>query len=137
MDVDADIVDGLRQAAKRNGAAHVEAVLAPEDDPTLPDGSVDLAFVCNVYHHIEARDGYFKALRRDLAPGGRVAIIEMSDRAPFRWLGPPGHWTAPEALKSEMQEAGFRLVARHDFLPFQNFFLFESAGSPAQSGESR
>ncbi len=128
VDIDAGIVNGLRAAALQRGVGNVEAVLARADDPQLPDGSVDLALVCNVYHHIEARQDYFRALRRDLAPGGRVAIIEMTGRLPLRWLGPPGHWTSADTLRREMEEAGYRLVTRDDFLPLQNFFLFESAG---------
>lgn len=128
VDIDAEIVSSLRSAAEQQGAANVEAVLARVDDPLLPDGSVDLAFVCNVYHHIEARQDYFRALRRDLAPGGRVAIVEMTDRVPLRWLGPHGHWTSVDTLRREMEEAGYRLVVLDDFLPLQNFFLFESKG---------
>ncbi len=129
VEIDADLVNGLRSAADQRGLSNVEAILAPVDDPGLPDGSIDLALLCNVYHHIEARQDYMRALRSDLAPGGRVAIIEMTGLAPIRWLAPPGHWTSLEDVQREMQEAGYRMVEHHDFLPFQSFTLFESDDS--------
>jgi hypothetical protein len=34
---------------------------------------------------------------------------------------------SPEQVLREWEPAGFRLVARHEFLPTQHFFVFEKA----------
>ena len=126
VDVEADIVDGLRASVTSRGYDNVEAVLGDYDDPGLPDGEIDLVFLCNVYHHIDDRATYFSDLRRDLAPGARVAIIDIGGAPPLRWLSPPGHSTDLDTLVDEMAAAGYDVAARFDFLPLQNFVVFEA-----------
>jgi len=125
VDVEADVVDGLRASVTSRGYDNVEAVLGEYDDPGLPDGAIDLVFLCNVYHHIDDRATYFSDLRRDLAPGARVAIIDIGGAAPLRWLSPPGHSTDLDTLVDEMAAAGYDVAASFDFLPAQNFVVFE------------
>jgi hypothetical protein len=57
-----------------------------------------------------------------------VAIIDFKMDSPE---GPPKEFRlTPEKLKSEMDEAGYKLIARHDFLPRQQFLIFGvAAGS--------
>ena len=85
---------------------------------------VDLVFLCNAYHHIEERAGYFRRLRNDLAEGGRVAIVDMKRTPLVRLLTPPGHWTSLETMRREMEAAGYRMDASFDFLPVQGFAVF-------------
>ena len=126
VEVDVEVVEGLHASVAARGYNNVEVVLADYDDPGLPDGGIDAVFLCNVYHHIDDRVEYFSALRRDLAPGGRVAIVELSDTPPLRWLSPPGHSTDLDTLVAEMAAAGYDVEARFDFLPMQNFVVFEA-----------
>jgi len=129
VDVEADIVDGLRASVTSRGYDNVEAVLGDYDDPGLPDGEIDVVFLCNVYHHIDDRVSYFSDLRRNLAPGARVAIIDIGigGAAPLRWLSPPGHSTDVDTLVDEMAAAGYDVAASFDFLPLQNFVVFGAA----------
>lgn len=127
VDVEADIVDGLRARVTSRGYDNVEAVLGDYDDPGLPNGEIDLVFLCNVYHHIDNRATYFSDLRRDLAPGARVAIIDIGAEPPLRWLSPPDHSTDLETLVDEMAAAGYVVAGSFDFLPLQNFVVFERA----------
>lgn len=127
VDVEADIVDGLRARVTSRGYDNVEAVLGDYDDPGLPDREIDLVFLCNVYHHIDDRATYFSDLRRDLAPGARVAIIDIGAEPPLRWLSPPDHSTDLETLVDEMAAAGYVVAGSFDFLPLQNFVVFERA----------
>ncbi len=125
VDVDADVVDGLHESVASRGYDNIEVVLAEYDDPGLPDGEIDVVFLCNVYHHIDNRVTYFSDLRRDLAPGARVVIIDIGGAAPLRWLSPPGHSTDLDTLVDEMTSAGYDIAASFDFLPLQNFVVFE------------
>lgn len=128
VDVEADIVDGLRASVTSRDYDNVEAVLGGYDDSGLPDGEIDLVFLCNVYHHIDDRATYFSDLRRDLAPGARVAIIDIGGKPPLRWLSPPGHSTDLDTLVEEMAAAGYAVAASFDFLPLQSFVVFEPEG---------
>jgi ubiquinone/menaquinone biosynthesis C-methylase UbiE len=104
----------------------VQVVSGQPDDPGLPDASVDVVLIVNTYHHIEDREAYFRGLRRDLRPGGRVAIVD-GDPELGGILGlflPKGHTMPREQVKEEMGSAGYRHAESHDFLPLQVFEVY-------------
>jgi len=126
VDVDPDMTGFLERRARQDGRANVEVILAPYDDPRIPEPGVDLLFTCNTYHHLEARSDYFHNAARYLRPGARVAVIEYKRHGWLqRWFG---HFTEAEAIRSEMQAAGYRLVESFDYLERQSFQVFELAG---------
>lgn len=124
VDVDDEPVAALEASVASRGYDNVEVIRGEIDDPGLPDGKMDVVFLCDVYHHIDDRVRYFSNLRRDLAPGARFAIVEVGGRVPLRWLSPPGHSTPIETLIEEMSAAGYEVVAEFDFLPVHNFLVF-------------
>lgn len=123
-DIEPSMVAYLKQRAAKEGLKNVVPVLASADTPNLPE-PVDLVLFVDTYHHIGARETYFRRLAKSLKPGGRIAIIDFRPDAPE---GPPKEFRfTPEQLIAEMQTAGFTLSARHDFLPRQNFLVFQPA----------
>lgn len=124
IDVDQKVIAKLEAAVEERGYRNIEVILAEAGDPLLPDGSIDLAFVCNVYHHIDDQPAYFDRLRADLRPGGRLAIVEMGEALALRLLTPPGHWTARATLREELTRAHYRPSQSWDFLPVQHFEIF-------------
>jgi len=122
-DIDADINELLRERLAEEGVENVEIVLARPDDPLLPDGEIDLVFSSDTYHHMQDRPAYFRRLRADLAPDGRVAILEFDgSRGWFVRLFE--HYTEKDQLVREMAEAGYRVEREHDFLDRQAFVVF-------------
>src|SRR5262245_49566628 len=119
VDVDDDMIDYLTQRTRARGAANVAVVRGEFEDPKLPDGEIDLLFTCNTYHHIADRPAYFRRVLTDLAPNGRVAIVEYDGRG--GWFPRTfGHFTQADEIAGEMQEAGYKLIASHDILPRQS-----------------
>jgi hypothetical protein len=59
----------------------------------------------------------------DLAPSGRVAIVEYDERA-GGFASAFGHFTPADEIAREMREAGFERIANHEFLPRQSFQIF-------------
>lgn len=124
VDLEPAMVRHLAERAKKEGLANLVPVQAAPGSPRLP-AKVDLALLVDVYHHIDARERYFAALRKSLKPGGRVAIVDFRLDAPE---GPPAAARiAPERVKAEMAKAGYVLVAEHGFLPRQYFLVFRAA----------
>lgn len=120
-DIGADMVRFLNERAAKEKLANLSSHLAAEADPRLP-APVDLVLLVDTYHHIARRTAYFASLRKQLKPGGRVAIIDFRLDAPS---GPPReHRIAPERVRSEMEKAGYRLVESYEFLPNQYFLVF-------------
>ena len=85
---------------------------------------MDVALIVDTYHHIDDRIAYFSRLKSSLRPGGRLAIVDFKMDAPE---GPPPERRIPaEKVKDEVEQAGYALVARHDFLPRQYFLVFQA-----------
>lgn len=122
VDVDPDMTALLGRKAQEEGSGNIDVVLAKPDDALLPPGSVDLILTVNTYHHLPERVRYFANLRKALRPQGRIAIIDFDRRAWFEGLW--SHATAPEQIKREMEEAGYRVSEEFDFLDRQCFIVF-------------
>jgi len=123
-DIEPSMVEYLRDRAAKEGLKNVVAVQAAADTPNLPE-PVDVVLIVDTYHHIGNREIYFRKLAKSLKPGGRVAIIDFKPDSP---QGPPKEFRFPvEKFKAEMSKAGYRLSAQHEFLPRQNFLIFEVA----------
>lgn len=123
VDVDAEMNERLRERLADEGISNVEIVLGEYADPKLPDGSIDLVFTSNTFHHIQDRPDYFRNLKKDLAPGGRVAIVDYDGRKGL-FVRVVGHYTEKEEQLRDMQEAGYRVVADHDLLDRQSFVIY-------------
>ncbi len=126
VDVDAEMNEYLRTRLAEAGIGNVELVLGRFEDPLLPDGGVDLVVTVDTYHHIEERPTYFRNLRQDLAPGGRVAVIDYDGRRGW-FVRLMGHYTPREELLREMSEAGYEVTEEHDFIDRQSFVIFKPA----------
>ena len=118
VDVDEDMVAYLKERAAADEVGNVEVIHAKLDDPLLPDGRMDLVFTSNTYHHIEQRSHYFVRLRTDLAPKGRVAILDHNDQHWFPRMF--GHATPKQTIVDEMTAAGYRLVDDFDVVKRQH-----------------
>ena len=120
VDINADLL----QFTARHAPGNVQTVLAAPDDAKLPDASVDVAFFCDVIHHIGGRPEYLRRLARALRPGGRVVIIDFYKK-PLP-VGPPVEVKlTAEEVTAELRAAGFRLARQFDFLPYQYFLVFK------------
>jgi cyclopropane fatty-acyl-phospholipid synthase-like methyltransferase len=115
------MVSYLDKRAAREGLKNIVAIKASADSPNLPE-PVDLILIVDTYHHIGNREAYFRRLATSLKPGGRIAIIDFKPDSPD---GPGKEFRfTPEQIEAEMSAAGYKLAARYDFLPRQNFLVF-------------
>ena len=123
VDISPDMILHMNRRIRDAGIANVTTVLAPPDDPLLPDSSLDYVFICDTWHHIEKQDQYLAKLKKMLKPGGQLVMIDFQKRdLP---VGPPlGMKIAREDLVRQMEEAGFQLSKEHTFLPYQYFLVF-------------
>jgi arsenite methyltransferase len=119
VDINADLLEHVVDTAKEAGISNIKTIHASEDDPNLPR-SVDLIFICDTLHYIYFPDQYVTKLRSYVNPGGRVAIINF-----FRNWPPMSNRFKREQLESWMRQAGFELVAAHDFLEDRYFLIYQ------------
>lgn len=127
VEVDPEVVPDLEETISDQKLENVKVVLGEYEDPKLPDGEVDVILLVNSYHHIEDREEYFRSLQQDLAPGGRVAVIEPNEdlSGVLSLFLDEGHTSRAPEVRAEMVEAGYRNAASHEVLPVQVFEVFE------------
>jgi ubiquinone/menaquinone biosynthesis C-methylase UbiE len=123
LDVDASMVRYMKEDAKKLGLNNYEARVVKTDDPELDKDSVNIVFLCNTYHHIDNRVTYFSKVAESLKHGGRLVIVDFY-RKELPYGPPPHHKLAKEVVIRELEEAGYRLIRAHDFLPYQYFLEF-------------
>jgi len=124
IDTNPKFLEFIRNSAKEKGLNNVETILVTEDNLTLPERSLDLVFMRNVYHHLSNRVEYSRKLRDLLKPEGRVAIIEYRRSGIFSFRRIFGHYVPKQIIVEEMNEAGYRLKEDFNFLPEQSFTIF-------------
>lgn len=101
-DIEASMVDYMKQRAARENITNLRAQLTPPDDPQL--ANVDRILVVDVWHHLGDRKAYAKKLAAALAPGGFIAIVDFKLDAK---QGPPlKHRLPPEAIIEDLRAAG-------------------------------
>jgi arsenite methyltransferase len=123
VDVSPEMILHLNRRIRATGTMNVISVLAPPDDPLLPDASLDRVFICNTWHHIEKQTEYLALLKKMLKPGGQITMIDFHKR-PLP-VGPPLEMKiAREDLIRQMEQAGFQLEREPVFLPYQYFLIF-------------
>lgn len=122
VDIEPKMVEYLGKRAMTEQLKNVTPVMAGAANPNLPK-PVDLVLIVDTFHHLPNRVAYFRDVRKSLTASGRVAIIDFKKDSPE---GPPVEFRfTADQIESEMKEAGFRLDAKHDFLPRQNFLIFK------------
>lgn len=118
-DTDGDMRSRIDARAARKGYPNIVTVDPGDGAPRLP-GPVDLVLIVNAFHHLpDDRVTYFADLAGALRLDGRVAVIEAEPR----WYL-FGHATPPDRIRATLTEAGYTVVAEHDFLPRQSFATF-------------
>ncbi len=76
VDVQPQMVAMLEAVAKRPGLGNVIPVLGAAEDVRLPEGSLDLAIMVDVYHELEFPYEVLRSLVRAMKPGGRIVFVE-------------------------------------------------------------
>lgn len=77
VDIVPEFLELIRTRAREQHLTNVETVLCSEDSVRLPPASVDLAFVCDTYHHFEYPSSTLRSIHRALKPGGQLVVIDF------------------------------------------------------------
>jgi ubiquinone/menaquinone biosynthesis C-methylase UbiE len=123
VDIAPDFVASIMETARARGLTNVEGVVNDPRDVHLPEASVDLAFLCDTYHHLEYPRSMLESIRRALKPGAQLVVVDFR-RVPGRsspWV--MGHVRAGRAqVIREIEAAGFEPVEDRELLR-TNYFL--------------
>lgn len=122
-DIQPEMLSMLREAAADKGITNVIPVLSTDTATGLPDGVIDLALMVDVYHELSQPERFLDALKQSLKPEGRLVLVEFRGEDPSVPIKEEHKMTAAQAIR-ELDAAGFLLIERHDFLPWQHILIF-------------
>ena len=126
VDIEPKMIERVQDHVTKRELHNVEPLLSREDDPGLPEGVVDTVLIVNTYHHFNYRPVYVSKLKRALAPGGRIVIIDFVPKSrDERGFGPRLEMQlSRRTVDAELATSGFYPAAVHSFLPEQYFVEF-------------
>ena len=123
VDIQDEMIDMLKQKKAQIKDSVVEVVKSSVKSLNLPDNSVDLAIMVDVYHELEYPQEMLQALKKALKPTGKILLIEYRGEDPTVPIKPL-HKTTVAQLSKEFNANGFKLSYKGDFLPIQHFLLY-------------
>jgi SAM-dependent methyltransferase len=124
VDIQQEMLRMLESRAKDAEIANVKPILGGVADPHLPAGKVDLILCVDVYHEFSHPEQMLAAMKKALAPGGRLVLVEFREEDPKVPIKPLHKMSKAQVLK-ELTPNGFKLVEQFDKLPWQHVMFFE------------
>ena len=123
-----EIQDEMIQLLKDNKArlknSNVEIIKGGEQSPNLPDSSIDLAFMVDVYHELMYPHEVLQNIRKALKPNGKLLLLEYKMEDPEVAIKTLHKMSVAQVTK-ELAANGFTLSYKGDFLPIQHLLIFE------------
>ena len=124
VEIQDEMIKYLEQKKTSTGISNVEIVKGTQQSPNLPDDSVDLAIMVDVYHELEFPREMLQAIKKSLKENGAILLLEYKAEDPSIAIKPL-HKMSVKQVSKEMAANGFKLAYDGEFLPMQHFLLYK------------
>ena len=124
VEIQDELIDYLKNKKTSLRDSVVEIIKGTDQSLNLPDASVDIALLVDVYHELAYPKEMIQSISRALKPSGKILLIEYRGEdpaVPIKKL----HKTTVAQLSIEFAANGFQLKTKGDFLPIQHFLVYE------------
>lgn len=134
VDIQPEMLKFLAERAAEEEITNVKPILGTLADPKLPEGEVDIILCADVYHEFSHPEQMLAAMRKSLAPGGVVVLLEFREEDPKVPIKPL-HKMSKAQVNKELTANGFKLVKEFDKLPWQHMMFFGKDDKSEPAGE--
>ena len=124
VEVQDEFISYLKNKKRTLNDSVVQVIKGSFISPNLPDNSVDLAIMVDVYHELEYPQEMLRSISKALKSNGKILLIEYRGEDPAIAIKAL-HKTTVAQLDKELGANGFKLNYRGEFLPIQHFLLYE------------
>ena len=124
VDISQAFLDHIQKVGRTAGQLNVETILAKSDSTELPPDSVDVAFICDTYHHFEFPLKTMTSIHRALKPDGTVVLVDFR-----REEGKSSEWilnhvrAGQDIFEAELMKVGFEKIREEPELLKENYFI--------------
>lgn len=119
-----NFLEHIQARATKARAANVQTVLCTERSVELPETSIDLAFICDVYHHFEYPQASLASMHKALKPGGELVLIDFKRIPGVTSDFIMNHVRAgQEVFEAEVTAAGFEKTTEVKDLLKENYIV--------------
>ncbi len=124
VEIQQEMLDLLMVNMKKRGVGTVvKPILGTVQDPKLPEASVDLILLVDVYHEFDFPFEMTRAMTRALKPGGRLVFVEYrgeDPQVPIKRL----HKMTEAQVRKEMTVHPLKFDRTLTLLPQQHVIIF-------------
>lgn len=130
LDMAYEQLQNVHRGGEKSGFHNIEILLSKENDCMLPENSIDMAYLCSLYHatYVHSmeyvKDQFIASIKKALKPGGRLVIVDnepLSDHS----AGYYGPHIAKELIISQIEKYGLKFKAYGQFIPQRYMLVFE------------
>jgi predicted methyltransferase len=124
VDISDEFVEHIERMAREQKAKNIVGIVCTPDSAALPPASIDLAFICDTYHHFEYPHKTMRSIHKALRPKGQVVLIDF-----HRVEGKSSDWimshvrAGQQVFAKEITDAGFKEVDEKKDLLKESYFL--------------
>ena len=118
-----ELIDILNKKKNDSAVNNIEVVHGDTLSVNLPENTIDLAIMVDVYHELSWPREIIRSVSRSLKKDGKLLLVEYRGEDPAVQIKPL-HKTTVVQLTKEMLSNGFVLDKRIDKFPIQHFLLF-------------
>ncbi len=124
LDVQKEMLDILRNKIRQKRLTNIETILSEESSIPLPDNSIDVLLMANVFHELEDRSSILKEGKRILSSRGKLIIVDWKKMDMD--FGPPieERFTQREVI-SICKKGGFKIREQSEAGPYNYLLIFE------------
>jgi predicted methyltransferase len=109
VEINSDYLKHIEKRSKSENLPNIRTILGKEDDPQLPQQSVDAVLLLKTYHEIGEPVRLLKKTRAAMRTGALLGIIDREGKG-------DNHGIDRDTVVQEAERAGFLLVEQHDFV---------------------
>jgi ubiquinone/menaquinone biosynthesis C-methylase UbiE len=133
-DIQPEMIAILRTNLLARGITNVIPVLGTTTDPKLPNNTLDLIILVDVYHECDHPMEMARRMTDALKPGGRLVFVEY--RGEERWIPiKPLHKMTAAQVRSEMAvHPSLEFVENLTNLPRQHILIFRKKPGRQEPG---
>ena len=133
-DIQPEMLALIEKRIGEKGVSNVELVRGTATGSGLPDGIIDLALMVDVYHELAQPQAFLQSLKRAIAPGGRLVLIEFRKESPWVPIREEHKMSIRDA-RMELEAEGYRFDRVIDVLPWQHILVFRPGQDGREKGE--